>query len=217
MFLAIVALFAVPVAQASDKSDSEILIDKATATVKGFAADESLKWFSKNAQAAKAILVIPQSIKGAFLVGGAGGTGVLVSREGDTGAWGQPAFYTLGSLSVGIQIGAESSEVILLVMTERGMESLLASSFKLGADVSVAVGPEGAGVKAKTADILSYSKSKGAFVGASLDGAVIKTRDKLNEAYYGKAVSPTDILIRKNVSNPHSDALRAAVAAMTGM
>ena len=102
-----------------------------------------------------------------------------------------------------------------MVMTDRGMETLLTSSFKLGADVTMAAGPVGGGATAKTADILSYSRSKGAFAGMAFDGGVIKTKDKFNEAYYGKALSPTDILIRKSVTNPQADNLRAAVAAVT--
>ena len=89
------------------------------------------------------------------------------------------------------------------------------SSFKLGADVTLAAGPVGGSAKAATADILSYSRSKGAFVGASLDGAVVKTRDGKNQEYYGKPVSPTDILIRKNVTNPQASRLRVAVTNLT--
>jgi len=160
-------------------------------------------------------LIIPQNIKGAFLVGGSGGSGVLLANDAKSGVWGYPAFYTLGSVSFGLQVGGEASEVILMVMTDRGMETLLTSSFKLGADVTLAAGPVGGGATAKTADILSYSRSKGAFAGMAFDGGVIKTKDKFNEAYYGKAISPTDILIRKSVTNPQADNLRAAVAAIT--
>ena len=144
----------------------------------------------------------------------AGGSGVLLARDIKTGEWSYPAFYTLGSLSIGLQAGAESSEIILMVMTDRGMGSMLTSSFKLGADVTMAAGPVGVGAKAKTADIISYARAKGAFAGVSLDGAVVKTRDGLNGAYYGKTVSPTDILIRRDVSNGHAEQLRAAVKAV---
>lgn len=202
-------------AQGSDMTDAEALVDKATPVVSNFANDPQMGSFKELAKKAKAVLVVPQSIKGAFLVGGSGGSGVLVAR-GD-GGWGYPAFYTMGALSVGLQIGGEASEVILLIMTDRGLEKLLTSSAKLGADVKVAVGPEGAGVAAQTADVYSFSKSKGAFVGASLDGAVVKTRDGLNKGYYGKEVSPTDIIIRKSVTNPQADAFRNAIAGIAGM
>ncbi|WP_419176239.1 lipid-binding SYLF domain-containing protein [Desulfosediminicola sp.] len=188
-------------------------MEKSTTVVSSFTADPDLDWFRKNVYRAQAVLIIPQNLKGAFLVGGAGGSGVLLARDIKTGQWSYPAFYTLGSLSIGLQAGAESSEIILMVMTERGMESMLTSSFKLGADVTLAAGPVGVGAKAKTADIISYARAKGVFAGVSLDGAVVKTRDGLNGAYYGRKVSPTDILIRRDAVNGHADKLRAAVKA----
>ena len=197
-----------------DKTEAESLVDKSVAIVNSFATDPNLDWFRKKVQEAKAVLIIPQSLKGAFLIGGSGGSGVLLPHDSKTGAWGYPAFYTLGSVSFGLQVGAEASEVILMIMTERGMEKLLTSSFKLGADVTMAAGPVGGGAKAATADVLSYSRSKGAFAGMAFDGGIVKTKDKSNTAYYGKEVSPTDILIRKTVTNPHADGLRNALSSL---
>jgi lipid-binding SYLF domain-containing protein len=196
----------------ADKVETEKLVTESASVVQGFAADPNLNWFREKVKDAKALLIIPQSLKGAFLVGGSGGTGVLVAHDAGSGEWGYPAFYTIGAVSVGLQIGAEASEIILMIMSERGMEKFLTSSLKLGADATVAAGPVGGGASAKTADVISYSRSKGAFVGASLDGAVVKTRDALNKAYYGKELSPTDIIIRKSVSNPQADGLRKAIA-----
>ena len=199
----------------SEQVEAENLIDNAATVVKGFAADSDLKWFRDQVKKAKAVLVIPQSIKGAFFVGGSGGSGALVAHDAATGEWGYPAFYTIGSVSFGLQFGGEASEVVLLIMTDRGMEKLLTSSFKLGADLTIAAGPVGGGAAAQTADVFSYARSKGAFAGVALDGAVVKTKDKFNEAYYGKSVSPTDILIRKSVSNLHADPLRKEIAIVT--
>ncbi len=200
----------------STQSEAEGLIDKASVVVKSFSADPDLNWFRDKVKEAKAVLIIPQSIQGAFFIGGSGGSGALVAYDAASNTWGYPAFYTIGSLSIGLQFGGEASEVILLVMTDRGMEKLLTSSFKLGADITLAAGPVGGGAAAGTADVLSYARSKGAFAGFSLAGAVVKTKDKFNEAYYGKSVSPTDILIRKDVSNPHADQLRQEIASATG-
>ena len=209
-------VFTSPIFGSETKVEAESLVDKSVAIVNSFASDPNLDWFRKKVVEAKALLIIPQNIKGAFLVGGSGGSGVLLANDVKSGTWGYPAFYTLGSVSFGLQVGGEASEVILMVMTDRGMETLLTSSFKLGADVTMAAGPVGGGATAKTADILSYSRSKGAFAGMAFDGGVIKTKDKFNEAYYyGKAISPTDILIRKSVTNPQADNLRAAVEAVT--
>lgn len=201
---------------ADDKMDAEGLVEKAGIVVNSFSADPDLKWFQEKVKEAKGILIIPQSIQGAFFIGGSGGSGVLVAHDEKSGGWGYPAFYTMGSLSIGVQFGGEASEVILLVMTDRGVEKLLTSSLKLGADLTIAAGPVGGGAAAATADVLSYARSKGAFAGFSLSGAVVKTKDKLNEAYYGQAVSPTDILIRKTVSNPQADKLRHDIEAAAG-
>ena len=154
-------------------------------------------------------------LKGAFVIGASGGTGVFLVRE-EGGKWTNPAFYTIGSVSFGFQIGGQASEVILLAMTDRGVTTLLQSSVKLGADVGIAAGPYGAGAQAATAnisaDILAFSRSKGLYGGISLDGAVVDVRDSLNKAYYDKPVTPTEILVKHSVSNSHADKLRASVA-----
>jgi lipid-binding SYLF domain-containing protein len=137
-----------------------------------------------------------------------------------TGAdrWFGPAFYTIGGASFGLQIGGQASEVVLLAMTERGVDSMMASSFKLGADAGVAAGPVGIGVAASTAnlsaDILTFSRSKGLYGGISLDGAVVATRGGLNEAYYGKEVTPTDIFVRREVTNSQAKGLISEVTTL---
>ena len=135
------------------------------------------------------------------------------------GLWSGPAFYTVGGASFGLQIGGEASEVILLAMTQRGVSSFLSNSLKLGADVGLAAGPIGAGASAASAnlsaDILSFSRSKGLYGGISLDGAVVATRGDWNDTYYGKRVNATDILIRRAVTNPDSEKLIKAVERAT--
>jgi lipid-binding SYLF domain-containing protein len=105
---------------------------------------------------------------------------------------------------------------VLVALTERGVTAMLANSAKLGANASVAAGPVGAGAEASTAnisaDIIAYSRAKGLYAGISLDGAVVATRDALNHAYYGKEVTPTDILIKRTVKNPQAAPLIDAVA-----
>jgi lipid-binding SYLF domain-containing protein len=199
-----------------DYQKPQELVDQSTVVVKKFIAEETIDSFKNFASSAKALFIIPRMLKGGLVIGGSGGSGVLVSRDSATGDWGYPVFYTMGSVSFGLQAGAEASEMILLVMTDRGMDSMLTSSFKLGADASIAAGPVGVGAKAATADILAYSFTKGVYGGMSLEGAVIKTRDKWNSEYYGKEVSPADIVIRKIVQNPHADNLREAIAGKAG-
>ena len=101
----------------------------------------------------------------------------------------------------------------MMVRTQKAVDALFTSSFKLGGDTSIAVGPVGTGVKSNVvADILSFTRTKGAYAGVSLEGSVIKTKDKWNEAYYGKAVRPIDIIEKRSVSNPGSKNLRTSVA-----
>jgi lipid-binding SYLF domain-containing protein len=172
--------------------------------------DENYKWLQENLKNAKGIVIYPQVLKAGFILGGSGGTGVLVKREEKSGRWSPPAFYTMGAVSFGLQIGGESAEVILLVMSQKGMDSLLTSKFKLGGDASVAAGPVGIGAKSDvTADFISFARSKGLYAGLNLEGSLIEVRDSLNNAYYGKKVSPADIVIREEAKNPGADALRA--------
>ena len=138
-------------------------------------------------------------------------------KDDKTGEWSDPAFYTMGAGSFGFQFGAQASEIVLLVMSQRGIESLLSNTFKLGADVSVAVGPVGAGIEGSSAmnlsaDMVSFARAKGLFGGISVEGAVIAIRDEWNRDYYGKEVRPTDILVKQAVTNPHSAGLKSALS-----
>jgi lipid-binding SYLF domain-containing protein len=204
-------------ALADDARDAQQLVDKARLTMQAFVADKEmgppLKELLKKA---RGVLIYPQVLRGAFVVGVSGGSGVFVTHDAKTKKWGGPAFYTIGEASFGLQAGGDASEVVLVALTERGVTSLLATSAKLGADVGVAAGPVGAGAEAATAnlsaDIISYSRAKGLYAGVSLEGAVVATRDALNKAYYGKEVSPTDILVRHSVSNKHATGLLVAVS-----
>ncbi len=184
------------------------VVDKATITLRRFLQDEQMTWLRDHLKEAKAVIIVPQLIKGAFFIGGSGGSGVLLARYPGND-WSYPAFYTLGSVSIGLQFGGEVSEIILLVMTQKGIDAFLSTAVKLGGDLSVAAGPIGIGAKAQIADILAFGRSKGAFIGVSLEGAVVKPRDSWNRIYYGKPVRPVDIIYGRLVKNPHADPLRA--------
>lgn len=213
--LALVLALAVPAGPTAAQGNIEPqqIVDDAEVAFKNLAADPNLSWFRDNLQNAKGIMIVPQLVKGGFFLGGSGGSGVVLAHDGANGSWSDPAFYTIGSVSFGLQFGGEVSEVGFLVMTQKGMDSMLKTSFKLGGDVSIAAGPVGAGAKAATADILAFSRSKGLFGGISLEGSVIGPQNEWNSAYYAKAgVQPADILIDHKVSNKGADPLREAVA-----
>lgn len=200
----------VPAWAEKDITEPTALVLEAQKALKDFVSDPDMTWFRDNVNKAKAILIIPRMIKAGFIFGGTGGSGTLLGRDEKTGTWSYPAFYSMGSVSFGLQIGGSADQVMLLVMSKKGMDKLLTSSFKLGGDISIAAGPVGVGtgVKGVTADILAFSRTKGVFGGLTIEGAVIAPRDKWNSAYYGKSVRTTDILILRNVSNKQANELR---------
>ena len=206
---AMLLVAASPGAMAAGEEDAQGIVDKARVAFGGFMRDDNYGWMRDHLKDAKGVLIYPQVLKAGFIFGGSGGTGVLLSRDGKTGEWSNPAFYTMGSASVGLQIGGESAEVVLLVMSQKGMDSLLTSKFKLGGDASVALGPVGGGAQSDiTTDFLSFSRSQGLYAGVNLDGSYLSVRDSLNRAYYGKEVSPIDIIVRHSVSNRGAIPLR---------
>jgi lipid-binding SYLF domain-containing protein len=150
---------------------------------------------------AECVVVFPSVKKLAFGIGADYGRGAMVCRTGGKfkGPWGAPAMYALEGASVGFQIGGEATDLILLVMNDRGMESILSSKVKLGADASVAGGPKGRDASADTdawmrAEILSYSRSRGVFAGISLEGSTLRPDDEASEQVYGHAIKAKDIV-----------------------
>lgn len=202
----------------SSKADAALetqqLVDQARMTVDAFQADAKMGGFRDQITKARAVFIAPQLLKAAFIVGAAGGSGVVVVRDQASGRWNGPAFYTLGGASFGLQIGAEASEAMVLAMTERGVNALLKTGVQLGTAANLAVGPIGGGAGVATqnlsADLLAFSRSQGAYGGVSLEGAVLGVRTAWNEAYYGGGVTPQDILVNGQ-SNPKADALVGAV------
>ena len=193
---------AVPAFASSDMNSAQAMVDRARVTFNDFMNDQHYSWLHEHMKDAKGLLIFPQVLKGGFILGGSGGSGVLVLKDAKTCSWSEPAFYTVGSVTFGFQIGGESAEVLMMVMSQKAVDSLLSSSFKLGGDTSIALGPVGEGAKANiTADFISFSKTKGLYAGINLEGSVVKVRDGLNSAYYGKTVSPADILIKKDVAS----------------
>ena len=203
-------------ARARADEDLDALVSRARSAVLDFTADPEMDWFRDHVKDAKGILIIPRLLKGGFIFGGSGGSGLLLGRDPAKDTWSNPAFYSLGSVTAGAQIGGEAAQVMMLIMTQRGFDSMMATSVKLGADVEVAAGPVGAGTKAATADVLAFSRTKGLFGGATVEGAWIYPRDGWNEEYYGRRVRPVEIMIEHKVSNLHAEPLREALAKVSG-
>ena len=158
---------------------------------------------------AECVVVFPSVLKLAFGMGKDYGRGAMVCRTGKEfkGPWGAPAMYALEGDSLGMQIGGESTDLILLVMNERGAASILSSKIKLGGDASAAAGPKGRDASANTdlwmrAEILSYSRSRGLFAGISLEGSTLRPDNKANERIYGRKIKARAILLGNKVAIP---------------
>jgi lipid-binding SYLF domain-containing protein len=199
------------------QADQQKLVDQSTTTFSNFVRDPDMTWFQQNVGRAKAVLIAPEIVKAGFIFGGSGGRAVLIARDPKSGKWVGPAFYALATASVGFQAGLSVSETITLVMTEKGMNSLLSPSFKIGGDASIAAGPVGAGAKSDIlADLIQFSRSKGIYGGLNLDGTIVNTADDWNLAYYGKKLLATDILIRDQLQAPGAEKLIGEITKAAG-
>ena len=149
---------------------------------------------------ATAIAVFPSTVRAGFIFGGQRGRGFIAARDPDTGAWSPPAFLTLTGGSIGLQVGAQQADVVLLIQNRRGLARLLGNQFKLGGDASAAVGPVGRSLEASTdlqmtAEILSYSRSRGVFAGVTLGGATLRADRDANERFYGVRLDSRQIVL----------------------
>jgi lipid-binding SYLF domain-containing protein len=185
-------------------ADAQKLVVDAGATFDEFWKDRDLEWLRKHKADAKGFLIAPEIVKAGFVFGGSGGRAVLVAK-GPKG-WEGPAFYSMGTASVGFQAGVSVMTVVAVVMTQKGLDSLMSSSLKFGADASVAAGPVGVGtgVSGIKADFVIYSKAKGLYGGANFEGAVVKPSEDFNKAYYSQDCTPIDIIVKGSV--PHNKA-----------
>jgi SH3 domain-containing YSC84-like protein 1 len=199
---------------ADDAGEAKKLIDQAEATLKNFMNDPDMTWFANHLKDAKGVYILPKLTKGAFIFGVEGGNGVMLARDEKTGTWSEPVFYETSAASFGLQAGAQTSEAVVLIMTSKGVESLLANKLKLGADGSVAIGPKGMGADTDLrADFVTFTRAKGLYAGVSFDGASIRTKDEANSAYYGEDVRPSDVIISHKVKpNPNSKELQTMLA-----
>jgi len=181
-------------------------------SLSNFMRDPDMSWLQTHIQGARAVIIAPTIAKAGFIFGGSGGRAVVYAREAN-GKWAGPVFYTLATASVGFQAGISVSEGLTLVMTEKGFNSLLSSSFKMGGDASIAAGPVGAGAKSDiVADLIQFTRAKGVYGGLNLDGTVVAVSDDWNKAFYGKPVLPPDVLVTRTAHAKGGEALAAQLA-----
>jgi lipid-binding SYLF domain-containing protein len=165
---------------------------------------------------ARGVLIIPELVQGGFIIGAAGGRGTLLARNGARD-WSPPAFYGMGSGSVGFQIGAKVSEVVFILRTEKGLAAILDHKFKFGAEggvtlVAVGVGLEGASTTAMGADIVAFGSSAGLFAGVSLEGSYLDADNDWNALYYGPGATTKAIVLDRRFTNPGAEPIRQYLA-----
>ena len=194
---AAVMLLAQPMAAADNQSELK-RIAKATETLNALVQTPDDRIPEHILQRAEAIVVIPNLVKGAFIVGAEHGKGVMSIRDAKTGGWSLPSFVHMTGGSVGWQIGGESIDLVLLVMNKEGVDDLLKSEFKIGGEGSIAAGPVGRNAQASTdarmgAKILAYSRAKGVFAGINFTGSTLKDDESANKDVYGKELDARQV------------------------
>jgi len=211
-FIVVVAAVAAFAPFAAAQTDQQKLVNDASKSLSNFMRDPDMSWLQTHIQGARAVIIAPTIAKAGFIFGGSGGRAVVYARE-PNGKWAGPVFYTLATASVGFQAGISVSEGLTLVMTEKGFNSLLSNSFKMGGDASIAAGPVGAGAKSDiVADLIQFTRSKGVYGGLNLDGTVVAVSDDWNKAFYGKPVLPPDVMVTRTAHAKGGDALAAQLA-----
>ena len=197
---------------ADEKADLQAIVEESARAVKAFKTQEDVTALLAKAHG---VIVYPKITKAAFVVGGEGGTGVLLSRN-EMGVWSSPAFITYGAVSYGLQIGAESSSILMVVMNQKAMQSLVDGKVELGTNATLAAGE---GIKGKLlstdqlADIYYFALVKGGvFAGFNLKGGVNEPRDELNKTYYDKEAPARAVVMERTVSSKGADELIKALS-----
>ena len=209
------ALLFAPVAARADAKRQSLVdqsLDTGRKVLSGKDFPDALKLMPK----AKGVLIVPELVQGGFIIGAAGGRGVLMSRTGPSD-WSYPAFYGMGSGSVGLQVGGKVSEIIFIIRTEKGLAAILDHKFKFGAEagvtmVAVGAGFEGGSTAALGTDIVAFANSNGLFAGASLEGSYIDADNDWNALYYGQGATGKAIVVDRRFSNPGAEPIRQFMA-----
>jgi lipid-binding SYLF domain-containing protein len=209
--LAALLLIAAP---ARAQQEQQTLVDRATLALQEVMTSGDRPQDAQDfLRRSRAVMICPRIFRAGFIIGGEGGTCVLVGRDGG-GSWSSPAFYQMTSGSIGLQAGIQDAMLVLMVMTDRGLQALMNSQFTLGADASLSFATFGAGIQGGTttaagADIVAVARSRGLFAGMSLRGSLLTYLPDYVRAYYGQEASARQIVVAMEAHNPGSDPLRA--------
>ncbi|MBS0558876.1 MAG: lipid-binding SYLF domain-containing protein [Proteobacteria bacterium] len=206
--LAFAALLAPGAARA--QSDQQQLVDRSTLAVQDLmsGSESALGMLRK----ARAVMICPRVFRAGFFFGGEGGGCVLAARDA-SGSWSYPAFYNMGSGSFGLQIGIQDMQFVMMIMTQKGLDAVMDDQFKLGGDATIAVATFGGGVQGATtgnfgADIVAYTMARGLYGGVTVQGSMMTTDTKDNQAYYGQPLAARQIVVQMQGTNQGADPLR---------
>jgi len=210
-------LAALSIAAPAFAGEQQELVDRSKLVVDRLRHDANMgKPINNLLERTKAVLIVPNLWRAGFFLGGSGGSAVLLVK-GTDGSWSAPAFYGIGGGSFGLQIGAEMQELLLLILTDGGLTKIMDNQVKLGADLTFALGPVGAGVGGATtpnvgADMVAWSSSIGLYGGLNLEGSLIAVRGEWNRGYYGEGATSREIVFNRRFDNPGAANLKAALA-----
>jgi len=215
----IAAMLALLPLAARAQTEQQTLVDRATLAVQEMLGEDANSDARSLMRRARGAMVCPRVFKAGFIFGGEGGGCVMVGRL--QSGWTPPAFYGMGAGSFGLQIGIQDAEVLFIILTEKGLHALLDSQFKIGADAGIAFATLGAGVAGSTtaalrADVVAYARSRGLYIGISLDGSLISQRGDWNQVYYGRPMAAQQIVLQGDGSNPGAEPLREVLGRFSG-
>lgn len=195
---------------------AQALVDESKTAIEFFKTrnKDSTAFFLSTLRDARGIIIFPDLFQAGVGVGGFGGKGVMVVRKAD-GSWGMPAFYDYGGANLGLQLGAQSTEVVLLMMSDRAVEAAITAPSQIGFDTQATFGQLSAGdvtnTTTKGANIVGFTKGSGVYAGTSLSGGTVTPKYDWNEGYYGQPYTPGEILTEGKGNNPGADGLRQAL------
>ena len=197
---------------ANSPGEQQTLVDRATLTIQDMMTQTVSQDPKDLLRRAKGVMVCPRIFKAGFFFGGEGGNCVLLARAGN-GTWSYPAFYTIGSGSFGFQFGIEDNQLLMMILTEHGLNAVLDSQIKLGANAGIAIATIGAGIQGSTttavgADIVAFTASRGLFGGIALEGSLMSTQTPWNQSYYGQPYAARQLVMQMQGANPGADPLR---------
>lgn len=192
------------------QSSQQVTVDGARKVLGDLRRDKAFGNAAQLMRQARAVLIVPRLVKGGFFVGGEGGNGVMMVHS--KGGWSDPAFYALGAASFGLQIGLEQAELVMLIMTQKGLDGVLKDQFKIGAQAGISVVTLGSGVEGALGgvsppDIVVWSSATGLYGGLTVDGSIIKSQPNMNSEYYGHRVTPREVLFGR-MANSRASGLR---------